>query len=156
MPDTKKIWLNKAKKERGVAMNRKSLLVALVLVVSTGAWAGKEEREKKAELEPRVKAASDAFKSHCGGSISITVDWKSYKTVNDMYQLGYAMDAITEGAATYCKDSESKNAMRALKSVNYAFGNIDKAPAYKDGKIEANSDSSGRHSWEQFTKLVDQ
>lgn len=137
-------------------MNRKSLLVALVLVVSTGAWAGKEEREKKAELEPRVKAASDAFKSHCGGSISITVDWKSYKAVNDMSQLGYAMDAIRDGSATYCKDGESKKAMQALKSLNYVFGNIDKAPTFKSGKIEASSDSSGYHSWDQITKLVDQ
>ncbi|MBL7544794.1 MAG: hypothetical protein JNL11_13335 [Bdellovibrionaceae bacterium] len=137
-------------------MQRKSLLMGLMLIVSTGAWAGKEEREKKTELEPRVKAAAEAFKSKCGGGVSITVDWKSYKTVNDMSQIGYAMDAIKDGAAAYCTDDESKKIMSTVKSIDYVFGKTDQGPKFKSGKITASTDSTGYNSWDQMAKLVDQ
>lgn len=128
----------------------------LVLVVSVFAFAGKLERDKKAELEPRVKAATEAFKKNCGCGVAITVKWDNYKKADDMGQIGWAMDSIKDGSESYCKDAGGKKAMCNMKSIEYSFGSTDEQPKFAAGLVSAQSNAQGYVTWDQITKVVDQ
>jgi hypothetical protein len=82
---------------------------AAVLGLASFALAGLPEREKQRELEPKVKAASDAVAATCGCSPAVAVDWATFKTVESMYTVDFAVASYQEIAEATCKaDQQAK------------------------------------------------
>jgi hypothetical protein len=82
-----------------------------VIGISTIALAGKPERDKQKELEPKVAELKTDLKKKCGCDIAVTVDWASYKTTRDMGRIPHGLDSLTEALKDRCADDVDKKAI---------------------------------------------
>jgi hypothetical protein len=98
-------------------------VVFSVLSVSTIALAGKPERDKQKELEPKVAELKKDIKTRCGCDIKVTVDWSTYKTARDMSRIEAALSSLSEATQGHCaSEAEKKILCSHLKgyTVGYA------------------------------------
>jgi len=125
------------------------------LIVSSTAFAGKEEREyMKSEVMPAVKTAETKFKASCGCALTITVDEKTVKTKDDMYPIKHIAEAVTEGAPAYCTDAASKKAVCQMKSLVLAIAS-EATFTFSGGKGVATAAGLSSCSWEMMTQQLD-
>jgi hypothetical protein len=129
-----------------------------LMAPSMTAFAGKREREfMEKELAPKVKDASDKFKSSCGCSLAITVDDSTTKSTDDMRQARSMAGTISEGAPKFCTDAASKKAVCQLKSLVLAKA-VKPAVAeftFKDGKGMLTQDGQMYTGWDQMIQKLD-
>src|SRR3712207_5456370 len=101
----------------------RAVLTVVLMSMSMTAYAGKEEREfMKNDVTPALKAAEGAFKKACGCALSISVDDKTLKSVDELRQAKYVAESIKDGAAGHCTDKESKAAVCKMKKLTVKKG----------------------------------
>jgi len=133
----------------------KRVFVAMSLFISVTALAGKEEREyKKSDVDPAVKAAEAKVKSSCGCALSIVLNANTIDTKDNMYQAKHVADSITEGAAAYCTDADSKKAVCQLKTLEIVRGK-ETAFTFKAGKGTSTHDGQSYMGWDVMTHELD-
>src|ERR1043166_7787580 len=98
------------------------IVIAFVLAVSLGAFAGKGERDyKEKNVDPAVKTAQTKYKEACGCSLSITVE-DSLATTDELKWAAHVASYVAEGAPKYCTDAASKKAMCQMTSMTITKG----------------------------------
>lgn len=85
-----------------------SLVVTMLLV--TTVMAGKPERDKKKELEPKIKDAIAEAKAACGCDFAIDVKWDTYTKADDMFRILEGVTSFTEAEKEVCQSQEDKDA----------------------------------------------
>ena len=140
-------------------MHRKtSLILVATLSLSFSAQAGKPERDKQKEVEPKVKEAEKAVNDACKGGLKFDVKWDSYAKADDMWRVPEASEAIAELAKSYCTSPEDQKAFAdLLKTVVIKFNSDMGDPAYDKGKkaITVGSTSSSYNTAEQVQTAID-
>jgi hypothetical protein len=141
----------------------KGLIAASLLIVSSAAltgtaFAGKRERDEMTNrVMPKVKDAEAKFQASCGCALTITVDEATLKSVDEMHQVSYMAEKVSEGAKKYCTDDASKKAVCQLTSLTLA--KVDKpakaAFTFKDGKGLMTTDGQANCTFEMVTRVLD-
>src|SRR5262245_51716567 len=92
-------------------MKKRAWIVgAGIVAVASLAFAGRAERERQRELEPKITTASASVSATCGCAPEVKVDWETFKTVESMYTVDFAVDSYREIAEDTCKaDKEAKD-----------------------------------------------
>ncbi len=85
-----------------------SLVCAAVVGTS---FAGKPERDRVAELKPKVAAAESAAKAACGCAAKINVKWDSFAKADDMFRVPETLDDVVAASKTQCTNADNKKAM---------------------------------------------
>ena len=134
---------------------QRALIVVSMLVASSMAFAGKEDREMmKDEVMPAVKAAEAKVKSACGCAMKITVDESTVKTHNDMVPVVSMAEHVTEGAGAYCTDDASRKAICQMKTL--VLGKAKEAEfTFRAGKGIATTDGQSTPSWDMIVHELD-
>jgi hypothetical protein len=142
--------------QQGISsMKRATLLSLAFMSFSLVAFAGKEEREYlKSDLTPAVDTAAATLEKSCGCKIKITVNANTIKTKDDMGKARYIAADISENAAKYCNDDDSKKAVCQMKTLE-----ISKAKeatfSFKAGKGVATHDGQMHTTWDMITRELD-
>ena len=132
-----------------------ALSAALSLVVSANAFADKATREyKKSDVDPAVKEAETKFKAACGCPLTITVAANTIDTQDNLYQVKHIANSISEGAAGYCTDAESKKAVCQMTSLEIQRGK-EASFTFKGSKGLAVHDGQSYYPFESMAKQLD-
>ena len=133
----------------------KRVVVALVMVASVTALAGKEERDMMSkEVQPAARAAEAKWKSSCGCALKVAVDEASFKVKDDMYAAKHFCETVTESVGEYCNDAASKKAMCQMKTLAIKKAE-DATFAFKGGTGTATVYGSTSPSWDMVTRELD-
>ncbi len=136
-------------------MTRRALTTLTLILMSSAAFGGKDEREyMNHDLGPAAKAAETAFKASCGCPLKIAFNETTTKSTNDMYVAKHIVDKITGGAPGYCTDAESKKAVCQLKSLEIGKGAA-AGFTFKAGKGVSLHDGQNFLDFERMTKELD-
>jgi hypothetical protein len=133
----------------------KKYLVATILVLSSAAYAGKAEREKKVEIETALKVSAESLKKTCGCSVKFDVKWDSYKDTDSMARISMAGEKLVENAAQFCTDADSKKALCAMKVMSLSYGSDPAAAQFKGGTIIGQTNDMRTLDWPEYIKLLD-
>jgi len=128
-------------------------LIGILIILPVLAFAGKAEREYKAnELDPSVKKAQAAYKK-CGCDLKITFG-ATIKSEADMRQAKYMVEDIATGAPKYCTDADSKKAVCQMKSLEIVKGSESKF-SFTGGRGIASTDGQMNPSFDMMTAELD-
>ena len=132
----------------------KNFVLLGLVVLSATAFADKASREfMKTELAPAVKAAEGKLKSACGCAVKINVT-ASIANEAEMRTSKYVVGSISDGAAAFCSDAESKKSVCQMKTLDLAKTAETKF-SFKAGKGTAATDGNSYVSWDMITKELD-
>ena len=132
-------------------------VIALTLVVSSAALAGKAEREYMKEIvAPAMKAASKAYKTSCGCSLTIVAD-PAFASKDEMGVIRSTANSVEKGVKKHCSDKPSRAAACKMKTLKIwkAKKKGDATFSFSGSTGTALSDGSQFIDWEQMMEKVD-
>lgn len=98
------------------------LAVAMLVLVSSFAFAGKADREyMKNELTPAISTSTASIKKACGCALKISTT-ATVANEADMRQVKYIVEEVAAGATKYCTDADSKKAVCKMHELKLAKG----------------------------------
>lgn len=133
-------------------MRRIVVIIASLFVAGT-AFAAKQHRESKKEIDGKVKTAVSAVKSNCGCAPQIAVDWKSFNATKADKANDYGKNIMREfdniGTVTkeFCNDADSK---KLLCSNVKKFLIFSKGVSEADAKYDSRSKTMSIYTSEQM------
>jgi hypothetical protein len=132
-----------------------TILIAC-LFVSTIAFAGKGEREKRKEIEPVLLSTQSSFKAACGCDFKWDINWDSYKAADDMNRIPSTAERISAGAKEHCTDAESKKAICQMKVVSLSYAKDSKGDVtFSGGKISGQTNDTMYVGWDKIVEALD-
>ena len=102
----------------------KKLLCLLLVLVSSTAYAGKDEREKQEEVTKEMPASQAAFKSACGCDLAFDVKWDTFQTFETMRAVHGIIDNVQSYAKDVCTDATAKKNVCKMKSMSISYAPI--------------------------------
>ncbi len=129
-------------------------MVLAVVAVTSVAMAGKPERDRQAELTPKAAALKADLKSRCGCDITVTVNYDSYKTADDMFRVEAAFSSLTEATAACSSATEKPIICKHLKGYTVAFS-ANPVAAESGGTITCGSNANSHCGTPAISRIVD-
>lgn len=130
-------------------------VTVMAMTAALTAHAGKAERDfLEAKVLPAVKAASAQYKKACAGDLKIDVKFDSFSTVDDLRQVVYLAEAITEAAPAYCKDKATQTVMGRMKVLEISKA-AEPSFSFSGSKGVATTDVSSYPSWDMMAAAID-
>jgi len=135
-------------------LKQTSVVVLLVLVTAFTAFAGDRERTfRKNELQPMVVKAEAKYRSACGCALKISVT-SGIRTHDDMRQARFIARDLADAIGNYCTDTESKQAMCAMRTLEIVRGN-ETSFRFEGSNGTATTDGISYVSFSMITREVD-
>jgi hypothetical protein len=117
------------------------------------AFAGKQERAFRTEVETTIKAGESAVKTNCGCSFTAKIDWDSFKTEDHMRLVKYTFSDFDADSKTYCTDADSKKAVCKMKTISLSYGAKDDL-TFANGTVKIVT-GGGSYKFDAIAKLLD-
>ena len=129
--------------------------VTLALAIPSLAAAGKPERDRQKELEPKVAETKTAVKKLCGCDIPVSVQYESYPKADDMLRVPDALSSLVEALQNDCDDANEKAILcKNLKGYVVKFGKGGTDVSFSSGVISCPSTDTGYCGKEQVDKIT--
>lgn len=133
----------------------KMVLIAILILVSPAAFAGKAERARKVEIESALKGYASAFKKACGCDVKFDVKWDTYQKIDDMARIEMAGEKLAENAPGFCTDADAKKAICVMKTMALSYGAEPADPQLKGSTIVGQTNDMRTLDWSEYIKLLD-
>jgi hypothetical protein len=125
-----------------------------VLALSSIALAGKPERDRQKELNPKLATAKAEMKKRCGCDVSFMVKWDSYQKADDMFLVEAALADLTEATKDNCDDDNEKKVLCShLKSYVVSYDS-NGAVSYASGALTCGTASSTHCGSNQLDAII--
>jgi len=130
-------------------------VTVLTLSAALSAHAGKAERDfVQTRVEPAIKAAAAQYKKSCAGDLKIEVKFDSFSSIDDLRQIVYLAEAITEAAPAYCNDKATQTVMSRMKVLEISKTG-EPSFVFSGNKGVATTDVSSYPSWDMMAAAID-